>query len=178
MLQGHGSDFGWLCCWHFRMGGCVLFSKGLHAGRCSWGKANSYNVGYSFCSTTWCRVVLQSAKEPTPWGGWEVNRAPPLKSTRQKGKVEAHPMNIHRHIQSAIVKCELCHNIEKGHPNPNMFTLDMSGHIHIVDFWQLWLFKWTAQSRRIKSIKRMDGRPKWMTDLALNLSKHVRTREA
>lgn len=123
-------------------------------------------------------AVRERANSLGGGGVGKSHRAPPLKSTRQKGKVEAHPMNIHRHIQSAIVKYELCHNIEKGHPNPNMFTLDMSGHIHIVDFWQLWLFKWTAQSRRIKSIKRMDGRPKWMTDLALNLSKHVRTREA
>lgn len=77
-----------------------------------------------------------------------------------------------------VIYNQLLLNMSSGHPNPNMFTPDMSDHIHIVDFWQLWLFKWTAQSRRIKSIKQMDGRPKWMTDLALNLSKHVKTSEA
>lgn len=82
--------------------------QGLHAGRCSWGKTNRYNVGYTSCSTAWCRVASLSAKKKKKKGQLskgvgKSHHAPPSKLTRQKGKVKAYNMNIYRHIQSELL---------------------------------------------------------------------------
>lgn len=59
------------------------------------------------------RTVLTARHVGVKGGGGTSHHAPPLRLTEQKGKVKAYETNIHGHIQSAIVKYELHHNIKK-----------------------------------------------------------------
>ena len=117
------------------------------------------------------------------------HHAPPEKrEKKKKGKAEAYDANIHGHVQSAKVKCELHHDILKKKEKKKKkkdVHIPNTDHAHVAHVcsdsgpWQLWLLN--EQRRADESLSRTDG---WMfvhnmtTGIALNLSKHVKTTEA